>query len=228
MKKGIFLLGAIVVPIGGYAAGTHDCQVSNRYGQYCDILNQSNVITPVDKPIDMSNCATVKDTCYGGIATSTCTKCDTGYVLTDRKSYFYEYCIEPYTWQGCARDCSDVTCDSGYTANPNNNCKCECSRSCSEALNLVLNESKCECECKAGYYRPGGLALGCSACPKNNPNDSIASGMSCGVAASSSKTGKEACYYKSWASVSTSGPIYCSYSDETGKFQYTSSCYYSE
>lgn len=100
----------------------------------------------------------------------------------------------------------------------------------------AVNEETCECEkikCKSGWYHDGS---GCAACPGNtdsgtgiyNPDDITLSG-GCGYFSYNyGANGITDCFQASVKSIDIgTGVIYCDYSDNTGKYQLSDDCKYS-
>lgn len=168
--------------------------------------------------INLSNCASQRTDCFGTHKINTCLECATGYEKKVIEKTFSD-CSNTYSQTTCeAQDCPGVTCTLPKVLDPAT-CTCKCPLAC--AGDKVQNFD-CECACPVGHYEVD--ALTCETCPEyvEPPEGTL---TLCGVFANNNdENGITNCYYKAnqW------GTVKCSYSDDTGKFQYDSNCYYSE
>ena len=202
MKK-LFIPILVLMPIGANAVAV---------AKICtEIVCTSTDVTSV-------GCSAADARCYQNSSTglitqiADCTECQTGYELTSTSTTCGVLTIPYNKCQTTCADCTDCTSDTSWTTAED-----------SSGLVIISHQQKiirtCDCgtcietpeyRCAAGYYgTPTSLSDGCYRCPS--------SGVVYGTSAAGS-TEITSCYMPSETSMT----------DDSGTFQFTSDCYYSE
>jgi len=130
--------------------------------------------------------------------------------------------------------CQDVACSDPHVLNYET-CTCECPSSDFAQVcqaGYTFSEETCQCEkdkCNDGYYFS---ESGCVKCPDfTGSSSSGLISLSCGVHSSNDgQNGITDCYkmdIKIGSLSGGAGPERCSYSDDTGTYEFSSNCYYS-
>ena len=162
----------------------------------------------------ISNCSTSTLQCFGGQKVRTCTKCASGYTLTNA-TLSVSGCSNSYSYKKCVSSSIGQFCPIGKTWSEKLQ-KCVCQNSC--GFGQVQDEDTCECttlECLDGQYANSFIGT-CLSCP--GLSGATASSESCGPHTDSGATAIMGCYYNS---------AECTYTDDTGTFIWTQNCNYS-